>query len=203
MRVPSRRLGRVLTLVLIPTTLVITGALVTTLSYSAFSASTVDSGNSWAAGQVTLADDDSGTAMFAASGLKPGDTGSRCIAVTSSGTVPSVVKLYGTGHATTRALSDYLTIDVTQGTGGSFAGGCAGFSPAPSNAVVYSGTLAAFAASATDYGHGLPGSAAWAPSGSSSETRVFRFAYTLSSSTPNTAEGGTSTIGFTWEAQSS
>jgi hypothetical protein len=88
---------------------------------------------------------------------------------------------------------------VTQGTGGSF-GSCSGFAPLGTGASVYSGTLAAFGSSATDF---ATGQGNWAPTGTGSETRVFQFTYTLAANTPDTAQGGTAAIGFTWEAQNS
>ncbi|MGH8960178.1 MAG: hypothetical protein ACRDWT_03075 [Jatrophihabitantaceae bacterium] len=166
-------------------------------SYSAFSATTSNPASNWSAGSVALSDDDSNAAMFTASNLKPGSTGTKCIAVTSTGSLASTVKLYGTGPATTNALSSSLNLSIVQGTGGGF-GSCTGFTPLASGSPVYSGTLAAFGSAATSYATGL---GSWAPTGTASETRVFQFSYTLDANTPNSAQGGTATIGFTWEAQ--
>jgi Camelysin metallo-endopeptidase len=188
---------RVAAAVSIPIAMVASGAMVWHASYSAFSATTTNPTSNWAAGTVALSDDDSNTALFNASNLKPGSTGSKCIAVTSTGSLPSAVKLYGTSYATTNALSTYLTVTVDEGTGGSFAGGCTGFS---SSAQIYNGTLAAFGTGKTNYATGVGN---WAPTGSASETKVYKVTYTLSSSTPDTAQGGTAALGFTWEAQNS
>lgn len=168
-------------------------------SYSAFSATTSNPTNNWSAGTVALSDDDSNTAMFTASGLKPGSTGTKCIAVTSTGTLPSAVKLYGTSYSGTNVLSQNINLTVVQGTGGGFAS-CTGFTPLGTGATVYSGTLAGFASAATNFGSGL---GTWAPTGTGSETRSFQFTYTVDPATPNTAQGGTAAIGFTWEAQNS
>ena len=119
------------------------------------------------------------------------------MAVTSSGSLPSSVKLYSTDVATTKSLASYVTWTVTQGTGGTYSS-CSGFTALSSGSSVYSGTLAGFTGSATTYGSGL---GSWSPSGSASETRTFQFAYTVSTSTPDTAQGGTATFGLTWEAQ--
>jgi hypothetical protein len=181
----------------IPVAMVASGAMVWHASYSAFSASTTNPTNNWSAGTVALSDDDSNTAMFNASNLKPGSTGAKCIAVTSTGSLPSAVKLYGTSYATTNALSTYLTVTVDEGTGGSFAGGCTGFT---SSSQIYNGTLAAFGTGKTNYATGV---GTWTPTGSASETRVYKITYTLSSSTPDSAQGGTAALGFTWEAQNS
>jgi hypothetical protein len=168
-------------------------------SYSAFSATTVNPTNNWAAGSVSLTDDDSNTAMFNATNLKPTSTGTKCIAVTSTGSLASTVKLYGTTPATTNGLSSYINLTVTQGTGGGFSS-CSGFTPLGTGSSVYSGTLAAFGSANTNFATGL---GTWAPTGTGSETRVFQFTYTLDPATPNTAQSGTAAIGFTWEAQNS
>jgi len=181
----------------IPIAVVASGAMVWHASYSAFSATTTNPTSNWAAGTVALADDDSNSAMFTATGLKPGSTGSKCIAVTSSGTLPSAVKLYGTSYATTNALATYVTVTVDEGTGGTFAGGCTGFT---SGTQIYNGTLAAFGTGKTTYATGV---GAWAPTGSANETKVYKITYTLSPTTPDSSQGGTAALGFTWEAQNS
>lgn len=195
-----RRAGRIANWLAVPLAILLSGATIGTASYAAFSASTSSPTSNWATGTVALSDDDSSTALFTASNLAPGATGTRCIAVTSTGSLASIVRLYGTGATTTNALSTYVNLTVTQGTGGTFAGGCAGFTPLVSGSSVYTGTLANFGTTATNYATGL---GSWAPTGTASETRVFQFAYTVSSSAPNTTQGGTAAIGFTWEAQNS
>jgi hypothetical protein len=194
---PSTRLSRIVKWSAIPVALAASGVLVAQSSYSAFSATTSNPTNNWAVGTVALSDDDTNTAMFNASGLKPGSTGNKCIAVTSSGSLASAVKLYGTSPATTNALSSSITLGVVQGTGGSF-GSCTGFPPLGTGSSVYSGSLAAFGSTATSYATGL---GSWAPTGSAAETRVFQFTYTVDAAAPNTTQGGTAAIGFTWEAQ--
>ena len=69
-----------------------------------------------------------------------------------------------------------------------------------SGSSVYSGTVAGFATAATNFSTGL---GTWAPTGTASETRVFQFTYTLDPAAPNTTQGGTAALGFTWEAQNS
>jgi hypothetical protein len=166
-------------------------------SYAAFSASTANPASGWAAGTVVLADDDADTALFTATGLAPGGTDSRCIAVTSTGSLPSAVRLYGTGYASSNNLAAHLSVTISQGSGGG-AGSCTGFTPLGSGATVYTGTVAGFAATATDY---ATGQGNWTPTGTGSDTRVFRFSYTLDPATPNTSQAGTASLGFTWEAQ--
>ena len=174
-------------------------ALVWHASYSAFSATTVNPTNNWATGTVVLTDDDTNSAMFSVTTLKPGSTGSKCIAVTSTGSLPSTVKLYGTAPATTNGLSTYINLVVTQGTGAT-SSSCSGFSPLGAGSNVFTGTLASFGVGATSFASGL---GTWAPTGSASETRVFMFDYTVDASSPNSTQNGTASISFTWEAQNS
>jgi len=179
--------------------LVVSAGVVWQASYSAFSATAANPTSNWASGTVALTDDDTNTAMFTASNLKPGATGTKCIAVTSAGSLPSTVKLYGTGAATTNALSSSINLTVTQGTGGGY-GSCTGFTPLVTGSSLFSGTLAGFASASTAFANGL---GTWAPTGSGSETRTYQLTYTLDTAAPNTAQGGTAALGFTWEAQNS
>ncbi len=194
---PSTHLARLAAWSAVPLALLASGLTVATASHSAFSATTSNPTNNWAVGSVALSDDDSNTAMFSASGLKPGSTGTKCIAVTSTGTLASSVKLYGTTPATTNALSTYINLSIVQGTGATFAS-CTGFTPLATGSSVYSGTLASFGSTYTGYGNGA---GTWAPTGSASETRVYQFTYTVDAAAPNSTQGGTAALGFTWEAQ--
>jgi predicted ribosomally synthesized peptide with SipW-like signal peptide len=195
---PSRRALRRSRWLVWPVAALVTLGVVGQASYSAFS-DRVSSTGSLAAGTVVLNDDDSGSAVFALTNLRPGSSGSRCIAVTSTGTLPSTVRLYATDATTTKSLASSIAWTVTQGTGGTYAS-CSGFTASTSGATLYSGTLAGFTGSATGYATGVGG---WAPTGSATETRTFQLAYTLSASTPDTAQGGTASFGLTWEAQNS
>ncbi len=193
------RAARLAAWIAIPAALVASGAVVSTASYSAFSATTVNPTSNWTAGSVALSDDDNNTALFTATGLKPGSTGSNCITVTSTGSLPSTVKLYGTNASTTKDLAANVALTVEQGTGGGF-GTCAGFTPAASSGTLYSGTVAGFGSASTDFASGV---GTWAPTGSASESRVYRVTYTVPSTAPNTVQGGTASLGLTWEAQNS
>lgn len=184
----------------VPVALLASGALVLQGSSAAFSATTSNPANSWASGAVGLTDDDggtsptTGTAMFSVTRLKPGSTGSKCIVVTSQGTVSSTLKLYSTAVTTTNALSTYLNLTVEEGTGGSF-GACTGFTAA---ATTFTGTLSGFAAKA-DYATAVGG---FALAGTPPETRSYRITYTLDAAAPNSVQGGTAGANFVWEAQS-
>jgi hypothetical protein len=199
MKPPSRRAVRRSRWLLWPLAALLSLVVVGQASYSAFSAKVVNSGNVLGVGTVALNDDDSGSALFSLSNLRPGSSGSRCIAVTSSGSLPAAVKLYATDAATTKSLATYVSWTVTQGTGGSYSS-CSGFTALSSGATVYSGTLSGFTGSATSYSSGV---GSWSPAGSTADTRTFQVAYALSSTTPDSAQGGTASFGLTWEAQNS
>jgi hypothetical protein len=180
----------------VPAALLASGGLVWSASYSAFSATTASPTNNWSAGTVALTDNDSNTALFAASNLKPGATGAKCITVTSSGSLASTVKLYGTDYATTKDLAGNLNLKVEEGTGSTNAD-CAGFTPA--GPAIFDGTLTSFASTKTSFANGA---GTWAPA-AGTQAKSYRVTYVLSTNTPDTAQGGTAQVGFTWEAQNS
>jgi hypothetical protein len=159
---------------------------------AAFSASTDNSANNFSAGTVALSDDDAGSLLFNVSGMKPGDTSTKCVNVSYTGSLPADVKLYGAVGG--NGLADYLTTTVEVGTGA--AGGsslnCAGFTP---ESTLHSGTMTAFGATNTNYGSGLGGFAG-ATNPSSKSYRI-----TVSLQDDNAAQGKSATATFTWEAQ--
>lgn len=199
---PSLRMSRWLKWATIPLALGVSAIVVSQSSYAAFSATTTNPTSNWTSGSVVLTDDDANTALFTATNLKPGSTGTKCIAVTSTGSLPSVVKLYGTTPATTNAFSAQINLAVVQGTGGTSTD-CTGFTALATGSSVFSGTLAAFGTASTNYATGAPATGAWAPTGTASETRVYQFTYTVNPGATNAVQSSTASIGFTWEAQNS
>lgn len=190
----TSRAMRIAGIAAIPAALVVAGVLVGGASYSAFSATTSTPTNNWSAGTVALSNDGQGVALFTASNLQPGSTATKDITVTSTGSLASTVKLYGTQAATTNALSSYVDLTITEGTGTGTS-----FTPLASGSTVYTGTVADFGSARTNFSNGIT---AWTPAGgSTSDARTFRISYTLDAATPNTAQGGTAALGFTWEAQ--
>jgi hypothetical protein len=154
-------------------------------SRAAFTSKAANPGSSWAAGVVSISDDDIGTAMFNVAGIQPGDNGQMCLKVTYAGNVAAPVKLYRT--STSGSLGAYLTITVDQGTGGS-SSTCTGFS----GSTIYSGTLSALG---TTFG---TGSGTWNPN-TSGNTQTYRISWTVQDD--NNAAGTTLQTTFTWEAQ--
>jgi hypothetical protein len=169
---------------------------------SAFTGTTANAGNSFAAGTVLVSDDDNGSTLFSMSGMKPGDSQTACIDVTYSGSLGAQLRMYA---ATTGALGAYLDLLVTRG---SFAtppgsGSCTGFSADATSyagagaGVVSSGTLAAFPST-------------WATGGrdpwssdpeiwTTGEHHAYRFQFTLQDN--NAAQGLTATSAITWETR--
>jgi hypothetical protein len=166
------------------------GFVVWRTSQAAFTATTSNAGNNWTAGTVTLTDDDANAAMFSATGLVPGNSGSKCILVTYGGDVSASVKLYST--SVTGTLDPYIDLTIEIGTPGSFSS-C----PTFSGTSIYSGTLDAFGTSMTTFASGV---GTWAPTGAG-QTRTYKFSWTLNASTPDAMQGATTSASFQWEAR--
>ena len=167
-------------------------------TWSAFSATSTNPTNQFAAGTVAISDNDAGSAMFNLSGMSPADPAARrCIVMTYTGSLASTVRLYGT---TGGALADYLNVKVTRGSlpSPSFSD-CTGFTPDAADhvglgaGVLYNGTLTGFA---DDYTAGLVDPAAGWTTG---EVHAYRFEVTLAND--DAAQGKSATQSFTWEAR--
>lgn len=190
--------GRRRTMVVaLPLALVASSALVYQASNAAFTASTDNGSNTWSSGTVALADDDSSSVMFNATGLKPGNSRIACINVTYSGTLAGNVRLYVTSPSGT--LGQYLDLTVEEGTGaaGGNTASCVGFS-ATSTLSAVGATLASFTTAHSNFGNGA---STWAPTGAAPESRSYRITTTLQDN--NAAMGLSAAATFTWEAQNS
>jgi hypothetical protein len=172
--------------------LLVMSLLVVTGSRAAFNATTTNDTNNFAAGTVVLADDDAGSVMFNLTGMKPGDTSTKCVNVTYTGSLAADVKLYGTVGGT--GLGTYLdtVVDIGTGATGGAAMDCTGFA-GPTN--LHTGTLAAFGAAHSNYGNGAGGYAGV----TGPVSRSYRVTVTLQDD--NAAQGLTASATFTWEAQ--
>jgi hypothetical protein len=159
-----------------------------TSSRAAFVDRTDNTSNQFSAGTVVLDDDDSGTVLFDVDNLAPTESELNCIQVSYTGSLAANVRMYG---AASGALAQYLDVSVDIGTGGTF-GNCTGFS---SSSNLFSGTLANFAATRTNFSNGLAGwNGATNPS-----NRTYRITVTLQD--VNAAQGLSADADFTWEAQ--
>jgi hypothetical protein len=179
-------------LTLLPVGLLLGALCLVPLAWSSFSGGTSARPNSFSSGSVVLGDDDAGGALFSVSSLQPGSSGSQCIALSYSGSLPAQVRLFvRPGDLTGSGLARYLTISVTEGSGGGY-GSCAGFTAAATD---YTGTLNDFASASTDW---ASGTGTFAPTGAG-QARVYRIGYTLTAGAA--AAGLASQVQFTWQAQ--
>ena len=169
-------------------------------TWAAFSATTSSTGNSLTLGTVAISDNSLGAFMYDVTGAKPGDTVTRCVKTTYTGSLDASVKLYASPVG---AVGDYVDLTVTPGTGSPTFPGCTGF-VADAGGAVYTGTLKGFADTHSDYATGLadnPGSATkWV----TNDSVVYQL--TLTVRDDNAANGvttplATGTHSFTWEAR--
>src|SRR5436309_10541559 len=91
----------------------VVGVLAAFGTFSAFSSTTSNPGNEFKAGTVTLADNDTGTALYNNQAAKPGTTVTSCINVTYTGSLDADVRLYVPD--TIGALGPYTNLTITPG----------------------------------------------------------------------------------------
>ena len=183
---------------------VLVGALVTGVvaiaggasTYSALTSTTSNGGNIARAGTVVIADDGGGSSMWSLSGLLPGGGVTRCIRVTYTGTLAATVRLYST--STPSGLDPYLDAVIDKGTMPSTTSfpSCTGFA---SEATIYSGTVDSFETTKTSFASGVSASPGSASQWANGDSVVYRFALTLQST--YAAQGLSSSLPLTWEAQ--
>jgi hypothetical protein len=166
-----------------------------------FTATTQNAGNEISTGTVAFTDNDAGSALYNVTGAKPGDSVSKCIKTSYTGTLPAAVHLYS--PSTPGTLGQYVDMTITQGTQvSSTFPDCTGFTP-DADGTIFTGTLQAFEQTYSNYATGIatdpPGATIWAPS----DTLVYRFNATLRSTTPDTAQAASTGVhSFVWEAHS-
>jgi len=200
MRKPTVRTRRLATLVIGPTAILVAGLLVWNGSNAAFTASTRNTGNNWETGSVTLSDDDLGAAAFRVSGVVPGQTGSKCLVVTSQSTVPGQVRVY-VANLGAQGLEGNITVSLQSGTGGSFAD-CTGFT---ATATLPPLSLSVINAGIHDYATGvLP----WNTTGTPGEAKVYKATWTfdvtgLTQTQIDALQGKSTSVDVVWELQSS
>jgi hypothetical protein len=165
-------------------------------TFSAFSATTVNPGNVFAAGTVSISDNDAGAAMYTIANATPLNPVVRCIEVTYIGSLAADVHVYSSAIG---AIGPFVDLTIDKGTGTTVFPNCAGFVP-DASPNVYTGTLGGFAAAHSDFATGsqaFPGvQTAW----NQNDVVVYRFTLTLQN---NPAAAGTTSglHSFTWEAQ--
>lgn len=169
--------------------------------YGLFSSTTQNSGNEVTSGTVEFSDNDSGAALYNATTVRPGESFTRCIKTTYTGSLPATVRLYS--PSTPGPLAQYIDLVITQGTQANATfPNCTGFTPDASG-VIFTGTLQGFEQARTSYATGIT----TAPAGKSSwvkgEAVVYRVQVTLQASAPDNSQGWSSGVhSFVWEARS-
>jgi hypothetical protein len=173
----------------------LSGVLVLKGTEAAFTASTQNGANSWSSGSVAISDNDSGTALFSATNLAPGATATRCITLSYTGTVASLVRMYATSPTGGALAGDLdLVISTALPSNGNADPTCAGSYGAWTQ--VWSGTLATFNGF-TSYAAPVPLAPAWTPA--SAGLRSYKIQYTLNSG--STQQSANTQTTFTWEAR--
>ncbi|MDH3731256.1 MAG: hypothetical protein OES13_09065 [Acidimicrobiia bacterium] len=182
-------------------------------SYAAFSGTTDNVTNTWAAGQVELTNDPDGsgfgdatTAEFTESALIPGDSDTGCIDVRYDGSVTNPLSLtnvhlyianlvdtdFGGDAGAAAQLSDDLDMVVAIHPALST---CA--TPVGVPVQIFSGSLDSMPSA---FGGGID--SLWKPV-LNGETRAFQFTWTLGSDTADDAQGDAAQVDFVWEIQTS
>ncbi|HEV8571536.1 MAG TPA: hypothetical protein VGR49_00630 [Actinomycetota bacterium] len=169
-------------------------------TWSAFSATTDNSANSFASGTVVIGDDDSGSAMLSLSNAKPGDSDAACIVVDYTGSLPASVKLYGSTGGT--GLDQYLDLTVIRGTKSSGFDSCGDFNPDGADyigsgaGVIYSGTLQGYPGG---YGGGIDDAPGTVETWTTGENHAYKLVVSVQNN--GAAQGLTASQVFTWEAR--
>lgn len=172
-------------------------------TWSAFDRTASSPGNAVATGSVALSDNDGGAPLLSLTGARNGSSVTSCVKLTYGGTVPADVRVYGAVSGT--GLDTYLTLTITRGTiaGTPAAKSCTGFSADATDylgrgaGVIYSGNLSAFPTSAgtalVDPTSALD--AQW----NAGEAHAYKLTVTMNSAS---GAGKSATADFTWLATS-
>jgi hypothetical protein len=166
--------------------------------FGAFSATTQSSGDEVTAGTVSIGNNSAGQSMFSITGAHPGDSWTRCVRVTYTGSLPADVHLSLGG--TPGPLVLYLNVKIEQGTasGSDTFPQCTTF-----NAIstLFDGS-AASAGQSSGYAGGLVTDPAGVPGAwTTGSTTVFRMTGTLSPDAPNSDQAqSTGSLTLVWEA---
>lgn len=166
--------------------------------FGLFSATTQNAGNEIVAGQVALSDNDAGSAMFNIRDAKPGESWTRCIKISYTGSLPADVRNYL--RSTPGALTPYLGLKLEQGTQATTTfPNCDGFTP-DSTGTVYDGPVSSafFGNFETGLVEVPPGQTSWQPGNS----LILRMTLSLSASMPDQVQGAsTGSATVVWEAR--
>ena len=171
-------------------------------SNAAFSATTDNTNDTWATGNMVLTNNGGGTtyagttaALFTEGNLKPGDTGVKCITVHSGGSLAGNLRLYrgaitGTNSAALAAVTD-VTIDaVAVPAATNVQANCTGYTGGTSGAI-FTGTLSSMPAT---YAAAAGTAVAAGP-----QRVVYRIGWTINSSAGNSVQSSSAIANLNWE----
>lgn len=230
MRRPGSALRRAILLATVPLAMLGSGFVVWQASYSAFTATTSNNGNSWTTGTVAINNDESATVAFpnltnlvpdgsrnsitlpnggayAAGSTSSG--GSACIKVTYTGSVTSEIRMWATvGGADAATLGTWILFSVDMVNGATGDGTNLSCSTFPvSSSTIYgaspnsTATLGGFPSDWTTAG---TAGTVWTGATSAAGVKWFRLSWLIPNSTNQTAAATRNvTANFTWEAHSS
>jgi hypothetical protein len=184
-----------------PLAILLAGGIVWSSSNAAFTATTRNAGNSWSSGHVVLTDDDNGVAGFTVENIVPGQSGEKCLVVTSGSNVPGEVRAYVQNLSTSGpGLENYIKFKVEKGTGGSF-NDCTGF--IPDAGALPAQSLVTLSQVNKDF---ATGGAIWTTAGTSGEKKVYRGTWNfdttgLTQQQVDALQGARTSIDLVWELQ--
>jgi hypothetical protein len=171
-------------------------------SNAAFSATTDNTNDTWATGNLVLTNNGGGTvysgstaALFTESNRKPGDTGFKCITVHSGGSLAGNLRLYrgaitGTNGAALAAVIDVTVDSVAVSAATNVQANCAGYTGGTSGAI-FNGTLNGMP---TTYAAATGTAVAAGP-----QRVVYRIGWTINSAADNSVQSSSAIANLNWE----
>ncbi|MCW3004821.1 MAG: hypothetical protein JWQ20_4119 [Conexibacter sp.] len=174
------------------------GSVIASAVFSAFSATTDNTGNVISAGTVAISDNDAAAEMYNVTDQTPGTITSKCIEVTYTGSLASAVKLYT--PSTLDPTANYINLKITPGTQTTPTfPSCTGFT-ADAGGAIYNGDMAAFATAHSDWSSGLALDSGASTTWAQGDIVVYKIEVNVIDDP--LAQGATSGAhDFTWEAQ--
>ena len=171
-------------------------------SNAAFSATTDNTGDAWATGNLVLTNNGGGTvyagttsALFTESNLKPGNTGFKCITVQSSGSLAGNLRLFrgaitGTNSAALAAVLDVTVDAVAVAASTNVAANCTGYTGG-SGGALYNGILNTMPSTyAAASGLAVAGG---------TQRVAYRIGWTLNASAGNSVQSSNAVASLMWE----
>jgi len=171
-------------------------------SNAAFSATTDNTGDAWATGNLLLTNNGGGAAyagttaaLFTENNLKPGNTGFKCITVESTGSLAGNLRLYrgaitGTNSAALSAVLDVTVDAVAVAAATNVQANCTGYTGG-SGGALYNGTLSAMP---TTYA----GASGMAVAGGTQRV-AYRIGWTVNAGAGNSVQSSSAVANLVWE----